>query len=156
NTASGHVTYCRTHDHSSMGVATGTTTVSTHFTVPATVETGAATLEVVTNGIASTAVNVFVRDPVDIDFDQLASGAEVTTQFPQATFSSDPGYTNFAFAQSSGNSPPNTLGSGPVGGPVTGFANTYVDFPFPVSALSLRAIEVDNYGPMASINVFEN
>jgi len=156
NVASGHVTYCRTHDHSSMGVATGTTTVSTHFAVPAGIETGAATLEVVANGIPSSPVSVFVRDPLDIDFDTLTAGVEVTTQYRQATFSSDPGYTNYAFAQSSGNSLPNTLGSGPAGGSATGFANTYVDFPFPVSALTLRAIEVDNYGPVATLNVYEN
>jgi hypothetical protein len=156
NAASGRVTYCRTHDHSSMGVATGTASVSTRFEVPASIPTGAATLEVVANGIPSTPVNVFVRDPLDIDFDNLPSGVEVTTQYRQATFSSDAGYTNYAYAQSSGNSPPNTLGSGPAGGSVTGFAATYVDFPFPVSALSLRAIEVDNYGPAATLNVFEN
>ena len=37
NTATGHVFYARTHDHSSMGVATGSTPVHTHFDVPAEV-----------------------------------------------------------------------------------------------------------------------
>ena len=53
NQATGHVFFARTHDHSSMGVATGSTPVSTHFDVPAGAETGASTLEVVANGIAS-------------------------------------------------------------------------------------------------------
>ena len=53
NTASGHVVYCRTHDHSSMGVATGSNPVSTYFDVPAGIETGPSTLYVVANGIAS-------------------------------------------------------------------------------------------------------
>jgi len=60
NTASGHVFYARTHDHSTMGVATGKTIVSTHFDVPATIDSGASTLVVVANGIASTPVNVTV------------------------------------------------------------------------------------------------
>ncbi len=52
-TATGHVFYCRTHDHSTMGVATGSATVSTSFDVPASIEAGAAGLQVVANGIAS-------------------------------------------------------------------------------------------------------
>ncbi len=61
NTATGHVFYARTHDHSTMAVATGTRTVSTNFDVPATAETGASTLVVVANGIPSVAVNVTVN-----------------------------------------------------------------------------------------------
>lgn len=58
NSATGHVFYARTHDHSSMGVATGNAIVSTHFDVPPDVGTGASTLSVVANGIASAPVNV--------------------------------------------------------------------------------------------------
>ena len=61
NTASGHVFYARTHDHSSMGVATGKLKVSTNFDVPATAEVGASTLTVVANGIPSQAVNITVN-----------------------------------------------------------------------------------------------
>ena len=61
NTATGHVIYARTHDHSTMGVATGTATVSTNFDVPASAETGASTLVVVANGIPSAAVNLTVQ-----------------------------------------------------------------------------------------------
>ena len=60
NAASGHVFYARTHDHSTMGVATGSAVVSTHFDVPANAELGASTLSVVANGIASAPVNVTV------------------------------------------------------------------------------------------------
>lgn len=60
NTASGHVFYARTHDHSTMGVATGSKLVWTYFDVPAGIEEGASTLEVVANGIASRPVNVTV------------------------------------------------------------------------------------------------
>jgi hypothetical protein len=61
NTATGHVFYARTHDHSSMGVATGSTPVSTTFDVASGTETGASTLVVVANGIPSTPVNVTVN-----------------------------------------------------------------------------------------------
>jgi hypothetical protein len=61
NTATGHVFYARTHDHSSMGVATGSQKITTQFDVPATIETGASTLVVVANGIPSPAVNVTVK-----------------------------------------------------------------------------------------------
>jgi hypothetical protein len=55
NTASGHVFYARTHNHNRMGVeAAGSTEVtSTQFDAPANLETGACTLVVVANGIAS-------------------------------------------------------------------------------------------------------
>ena len=61
NSATGHVFYAHTHDHSTMAVATGSAIVSTTFDVPAAAETGAATLEVVANGIASQAVAVTVQ-----------------------------------------------------------------------------------------------
>ena len=61
NNATGHVFYARTHDHSTMGVATGNATVSTQVDVPATMETGASTLQVVANGIGSTPFAVTVN-----------------------------------------------------------------------------------------------
>ena len=61
NKGTGHVFYARTHDHSSMGVATGSLIVTTNFDVPAGMETGASTLEVVANGLASKAVAVTVH-----------------------------------------------------------------------------------------------
>jgi hypothetical protein len=61
NNASGHVFYARTHDHSSMGVATGSATVSTNFDVPAKMDKGASSLQVVANGIASVAVPITVN-----------------------------------------------------------------------------------------------
>ena len=56
--SAGKVSYCRTHNFSTMGVATGTRSVSTQFDVPSTVALGAGRLQVVTNGIPSTAVSV--------------------------------------------------------------------------------------------------
>ena len=60
NTSSGIVVYARTHDHSTMGVATGSKTVSTNFDVPANIGSGPSTLVVVANGIASKPANVTV------------------------------------------------------------------------------------------------
>jgi len=61
NNSTKHVFYARTHDHSTMGVATGSVTVSTNFDVPASTETGASKLEVVANGIPSVAVAITVQ-----------------------------------------------------------------------------------------------
>jgi len=60
NGATGHVFYARTHGVTSMGIGSKKS-VSTMFDVPSTIDTGASTLVVVTNGIASPAVNVTVQ-----------------------------------------------------------------------------------------------
>ncbi len=61
NNVTHHVFYARTHDHSSMGIATGTTIVSTMMDIPATAETGASRIQVVANGIASKARQVTIQ-----------------------------------------------------------------------------------------------
>jgi hypothetical protein len=61
NNATKHVFYARTHNPSTMGVATGTKVVSTNFDVPSGMETGASSLVVVANGIPSVPVNVTVQ-----------------------------------------------------------------------------------------------
>ena len=61
NNSTGHVFYARTHDHSTMGVATGSKIVSTNFDVPTSMETGASKLEVVANGIPSQPATVTVN-----------------------------------------------------------------------------------------------
>jgi hypothetical protein len=58
-----HVFYARTHDHSTMGVATGRELVWTNFDVPAQIEPGPGRLEIVANGIASQPVDVQVTGP---------------------------------------------------------------------------------------------
>jgi hypothetical protein len=60
NLITGHVQYSRTHDHSSMAVASDEF-VSTHFDVPGNQERGISKLEVVANGVASDPVFVFVE-----------------------------------------------------------------------------------------------
>src|SRR6202035_690058 len=68
NVASGHVLYAKTHSHSTMGVATGTTPVYTYFDVPVNIESGSSTVQVIANGIPSGAVtvNVIQNNPVTI------------------------------------------------------------------------------------------
>ena len=61
NQASGHVFYARTHDHSTMAVATRNKIVSTNFDVPANMETGPGSLVVVANGIPSAPVTITVN-----------------------------------------------------------------------------------------------
>ena len=59
NSATGVVTYARTHDWSSASVAPGTSS-TTQFTLPTTTPAGRSTLVVVANGIASAPVRVTV------------------------------------------------------------------------------------------------
>jgi len=61
NNATGHVFYAKTHDHSTMAVATKSIPTYTHFDVPANMETGAGKLYIVTNGIPSPPFNVTVN-----------------------------------------------------------------------------------------------
>jgi hypothetical protein len=61
NNSTKHVFYARTHDHSTMGVATGSANVSTNFDVPSGMETGASSLVVIANGIPSSSVSVTVQ-----------------------------------------------------------------------------------------------
>jgi hypothetical protein len=61
NNATGDVKYCKTHNHSTMAVATGSKLVSTKFDIPAGIETGVSTLEVVANGIPSAGVTVTIE-----------------------------------------------------------------------------------------------
>lgn len=61
NDASGNVYYARTHDHSTMGVATGKKLVWTYFDVPKAIRAGGAHMEVVANGIASKPVKITVE-----------------------------------------------------------------------------------------------
>jgi len=61
NQATGHVVYCRTHNPSTMAIATGSKKVSTNFDVPANAEIGASQLFVVANGIPSSPYLVQVR-----------------------------------------------------------------------------------------------
>jgi hypothetical protein len=53
NKATKHIVFARTHNFSTMGIATGSAVVSASFDVPSTIETGASVIVVVANGIQS-------------------------------------------------------------------------------------------------------
>jgi hypothetical protein len=156
NAATGHVFYCRAHDPSTMAIATGSAVVTTDFEVPVTVELGAATLEVVANGLASLPRGIVVHAPIAIDFDALATGVVVTNQYADATFSAPAGFANWTVALNAGTSQPNVIMTGPAGGGSDGLEDTYVDFPAPVASLTFRGVGIDGTGAVASVNVFVN
>lgn len=60
NLGTGHVFYSRTHDHSSMAVASNDF-VYTYFDIPAGQESGRSKLEVVANGIPSAPIYIYVK-----------------------------------------------------------------------------------------------
>jgi len=116
NNATGHVRYARTHDHSTMGVATGSTPVSTQADLSTLIETGLSTLQVVANGIASNGVTVQItstgnpfmyRRPRD---QQLACyGISVAPNFPtNCTDISDPDDKQMCFGMSQNSQSPCT------------------------------------------------
>lgn len=92
NNATGHVFYCRTVNHSTMGVATGATIVSTNATAPAATENGVSTLEVVANGIASTGFAVTIGSAVAstlTEADVAGAIGQTVTQTATLTKTSD-------------------------------------------------------------------
>ena len=118
NNATGHVRYAKTHDHSTMGVATGSTPVSTQADLSTLIESGTSTLQVVANGIASNGVTVQItstgnpfmyRRPRD---QQLACyGIAFAPNFPtNCTDISDPDDKQMCFGMSQNSqSPCNTI-----------------------------------------------
>jgi hypothetical protein len=82
NNSTGHVFYAKTHNHSTMGVATGSANVSTQFDVPTHTETGASTLAVVANGIPSISVPITVTQG---DFFSLTGSMSTTRNLHTAT-----------------------------------------------------------------------
>jgi hypothetical protein len=60
NKQSSHVKYCRTFNHSSMGVATGAAVITTNVDIPPDIETGDSSLFVVANGIPSQPFDVTI------------------------------------------------------------------------------------------------
>jgi hypothetical protein len=86
NNATGHVRYAKTHSHSTMAVATGSAMVSTQFDVPADIETGPSTLEVVANGIPSVSASVVVGVPSPLRFIAVTPCRIADTRNPNGAF----------------------------------------------------------------------
>jgi hypothetical protein len=88
DTSSGHVTYARTFNHSTRSIAPGVAS-STSVKLPATLDLGSGTLEVVANGIPSLPVNITVS----------TGAAEITTPTPGSTIG---GTVNFGWTAGTG------------------------------------------------------
>jgi uncharacterized protein (TIGR03437 family) len=120
NPATMHVFYCRTHNHSTMGVATGTTPVSTQFDVPQSIESGPSILEVVANGIASSPWAVIVQ--------QLGSDLTITMRHSGNFTQGQAGVTYAVAVANSGSMPTSgtvtVVWSPPVGLTATAIAGT--------------------------------
>lgn len=89
---------------------------------------------------------------VVIDFESVALDSAVTTQYPTATFSTITGQENRVQ-----NGPfAHMICTAAVGGDVNCTQPTFIDFASPVNNLTFLAIEPNEYGVVASINIFEN
>ena len=94
---------------------------------------------------------------VVINFDNLADGVVVSSQYPEATFSSTAGFVNLTAAQSLGSSLPNFICTGPAGGGTIDCTHeTIVTFTSPVSGLTFLEIGDNNEGVNALVDVFVN
>jgi hypothetical protein len=100
--------------------------------------------------------SVRVSQAVTIDFDNLAFLDVVTTQYPEAAFSSQPGFVTEVGTPSGpfGTSAPNFVCSAPAGG---GFPKceheTIVDFTTPVNLLTFKSVGANSSGVIAQVDV---
>jgi len=98
---------------------------------------------------------------VTIDFDSLERWDVVTTQFPEASFSTEDGFQITVRTGDLGSSLPNFICTDPAGspdlGPPYGCSNDIiVSFSSSVSGLSFLAIGGDDVGVTAQVNVFSS
>lgn len=92
-----------------------------------------------------------------INFDDLAAGTMVTTQYAGVTFSSIAGQVNMTHSfTNGGNSAPNILCSADAAGAVNCLNPTFIDFAQPVINLSFLAVEPNGEGEVASINIYQS
>lgn len=91
-----------------------------------------------------------------INFDNLSADIAVTNQYPEATFSSSPGNTNWTSAQNLGSSLPNFICTGPISGGIDCAQPTYIDFTDPVDSLTFLGVGINDTGTVAQVRVFVN
>lgn len=92
-----------------------------------------------------------------IDFDDLASGVPVTTQYPEVTFSSDAGFENRTASDFNlGTSLPNYICTAEVGGTLSCTNTTRLVFTTSVSNLTFYAAGDDDAGVTGQVDVYEN
>lgn len=90
---------------------------------------------------------------VTINFDNLGNGVQVTNQYAEATFSSNPGFQILTTAQNLGSSLPNFICTGSSGS-IDCQHDVFVAFTNPVSGLHFLATGANNLGVIAQVNVF--
>ena len=83
--AVGRVYFARTFNWSSTGVATGSTPVTTDFTLPSFLPSGTYSLTVIANGISSDPVPFVVPVAGDFNFDGQLTGADVPAMMAALT-----------------------------------------------------------------------
>jgi hypothetical protein len=91
-----------------------------------------------------------------IDFDSLNNGDIVTNQFPEATFSSNPGFELQVTAQNLGSSLPNFICTAVVASGIDCVQDVFVAFTNPVSGLTFLGTGVNNAGVVALVDIFVN
>lgn len=100
NNATGHVRYVKTHNHSTMAVATKTAIVSTVVDLPSNLELGASKLEVVANGIASAPWNITIVAAAVSGHVTLQSWGAAATNIPVTIEIRNAGTSTVVFTQS--------------------------------------------------------
>ncbi len=146
NDATGHVYFARTHDHSTMGIATGTTSVSTNFDVPVNTELGASMIAVVANGIPSVPVATTVTNvtPPAVTLTCPAAAGQLNVPYGSAAAAIG-GQPPFTFSI--------TVGNLPVGLTINSITGAIAGTPTAdgISHFSIRAI--DSFSTPASVTI---
>jgi hypothetical protein len=92
---------------------------------------------------------------IAIHFDTFPDGTVITNQYPGVVFSSTPGNVNYVTTQmASYSTPPNFLCSGPAGSGANCVEETIVTFSEGIHGLKFDAINVDDTGLIAQVDVF--
>ncbi len=98
----------------------------------------------------------FVLRADDINFDNLPVSTVVSSQYPQAVFSSDPGEVLLTVAQNLGSSLPNFICTAPAAGVIDCAHSVIVKFTSPVNNLTFLGTGVNDTGKVAEVDVFQN
>lgn len=93
-----------------------------------------------------------VASAIVVNFDDVPSGTSITNQYPELTFSYGPGVSGNTLAYG-GVSPPNILCTLAPNGNMC-VDSIFVDFTSPVNNLTFLAIQPNEFGVVAEINVF--